>query len=97
MSAYIIININAENPEDLAGYQALARASLPAFGLELFARSPVVEVLEGSVSGRTLVILKAPSVEAARDWYTSAAYQEAIQARSHLPAFSIQIVEALGS
>ena len=52
----------------------MATATVLAFG-------PVVETLEGEWHGTQTVLLEFESVEAAKEWYQSDAYQEALKLR----------------
>lgn len=92
MSAQIIINIAVENPANLAPYQALARPAMEEFGIKLLGKSEA-NVLEGQPPGRLLVLLEAPSLKAAQNWFNSATYTQAIKARKGVAEFTIQVIE----
>lgn len=92
MSAHIIVNISVENPADLAAYQALARPAMAEYGIKLIGKSEAT-VLEGTAPGRLLVLLEAPSLQAAQDWYSCATYTQAVAARKGVADFTIQVIE----
>jgi len=92
MSAHIIINIEVENPADLAPYQELARPTMQEHGIKLVNKTPAATVLEGETNGKMLVLLEADSLETAKTWYASSGYKKAIQAREGVAKFTTQIV-----
>lgn len=71
--AYVIVT---EEIKDEAGMAAYARAAMPtlAEATVLAVNSP--EVLEGEWHGDRTVLLEFESVEAAKAWYESEAYQQ---------------------
>ncbi|MET0726735.1 MAG: DUF1330 domain-containing protein [Acidimicrobiales bacterium] len=78
---YLILT---EAIKDRAGMDAYGRAAGPAMaqgGAAVLAVDPRPQVLEGEWHGDQTVVLEFPSVDAARAWYESPAYQEAIGLR----------------
>ena len=76
---YVIITEDIKDPEGMAEYgklasKTMANATVLGFG-------PVVETLEGEWHGTQTVLLEFESVEAAKEWYNSDAYQEALKLR----------------
>ena len=76
---YVIITEDIKDPAGMAEYgklaiQAMGGATLLSFG-------PAVETLEGEWHGTQTVVLEFESVEAAKEWYYSDAYQEAAKIR----------------
>lgn len=76
---YVIITEDIKDPAGMGEYaklasQTMATATVLAFG-------PVVETLEGEWHGTQTVLLEFESVEAAKEWYNSDAYQEALKLR----------------
>ena len=84
--------------EDAAGYEEYAERD-PAIvfehGGEYLARGGRSEVLEGRIPGTRTVIIRFPSLEAARDWYRSAAYSEIKPIRQAVASASIMCVEGV--
>jgi uncharacterized protein (DUF1330 family) len=79
--AYIIA---AEAIKDPAGMAEYARAAAPAITEgpgKVLALDPAPEVLEGDWQGRQTVLMEFESVEAARAWHKSDAYQKVIPMR----------------
>lgn len=100
MPAYIIVY--RETPvRDQAGieeYSRLNRENAAAFQQEFGIRPLVVygasQALEGD-NPDGIVVLQFPSVEDARAWYESPAYQEALAFRKNAAEWRVVIVEGL--
>jgi uncharacterized protein (DUF1330 family) len=76
---YVIITEDIKDPAGMAEYgklamQTMANATVLAFG-------PPAETIEGQWHGTQTVVLEFESVEAAKEWYYSDAYQEALKLR----------------
>src|SRR6476620_4124060 len=69
---YVIITEDIKDPAGMAEYAKLAGKALLSFD-----QKP--EVLEGRWHGSQTVVLEFESVEAAREWYNSDIYQEAVK------------------
>jgi uncharacterized protein (DUF1330 family) len=81
MSAYFIFV--RDRLKDPAGYEAYgqkARESFAGRDFKLLALHGAVTPLEG-LDADGVVIIEFPSVEAAKDWYESPAYQAAVGGR----------------
>ena len=76
---YIIITEDVKDPAGMAEYGKLASKAMAGSTLLSFDSKP--EVLEGEWHGTQTVVLEFDSVEAAREWYNSDAYQEAVKLR----------------
>jgi uncharacterized protein (DUF1330 family) len=78
---YVILT---EAIRDRAGMDAYGQAAAPSMigrSVSVLAVDRQPEVLEGEWHGDQTVVLEFESVDAARDWYTSAAYQAAAPLR----------------
>ena len=79
---YVIAIVGVEDPETFANeYAAHVPATIKAAGGKVIVSAKEVEMLEGERDGNLTVVIEFPSVEAARDWYESEAYQATIPAR----------------
>jgi uncharacterized protein (DUF1330 family) len=76
---YIIITEDIKDPAGMAEYAKLAGKTMTGATLLSLDQNP--EVLEGQWHGTQTVVLEFESVEAAREWYHSDAYQEAAKLR----------------
>jgi uncharacterized protein (DUF1330 family) len=76
---YIIITEDIKDAAGMAEYAKLAGKAMAGSKLLSFDQKP--EVLEGEWHGSQTVVLEFESVEAAREWYHSDAYQAAAKLR----------------
>ena len=76
---YVIITGDIKDPAGMAEYAKLAGKAMAGSTLLSFDQKP--EVLEGRWHGSQTVVLEFESVEAAREWYNSDIYQEAVKLR----------------
>lgn len=94
-SAYIIANVTVTNPQQYEEYKKWSSAAMQAHGAEVCVRGGKVEVLEGDWSPERLVILKFPSVEAARRFNDSPEYGRARSARQGAAVMRMVVVEGV--
>ena len=80
MSAYVVVEVDVENPEGYAEYAPLATESVAKHGGRFLARGGKTEQWEGEWSAR-IVVLEFESLEAAHAWYYSDDYQAALAVR----------------
>jgi uncharacterized protein (DUF1330 family) len=95
MSAYIIANVDVSDPVQYEEYKKLSSAAMQAHGAEVCVRGGKVEVLEGDWSPSRLVVLKFPSVEAAKKFSSSAEYGKARASRQGAAVMRMVVVEGL--
>ena len=76
---YVILTEAIKDPEGMKAYGQAAGASMAGVGVLAVDAKP--QVLEGSWHGDQTVVLEFDSVEAAREWYESEAYQKAAKLR----------------
>ncbi|WP_395310715.1 DUF1330 domain-containing protein [Mycobacterium sp. AMU20-3851] len=76
---YVIITEDIKDPAGMAEYGKLASKAMA--GATVLGFGPAVETLEGEWHGTQTVLLEFESVEAAKEWYYSDAYQEAAKLR----------------
>ena len=94
-SAYLIADADITDPEQYAEYRKLSTAAMQAHRAEVCVRGEEIEVLEGDWNPRRVVILKFPSMDAARAFWNSREYALARQAREG--AAHMRIVLAKGT
>lgn len=75
--AYVIVTEAIKDPAGMAAYGRAAGPSLAESGAAVLAADPSPQVLEGEWHGDQTVVLEFESVEAARAWYESPAYEKA--------------------
>jgi len=94
-SAYIIANVTVTNPQQYEEYKKWSDAARQLHDAELCVRGGKVEVLEGDWSPDRLVILKFPTVEAARSFNASPEYSRARAARQGAAIVRMVVVEGV--
>ena len=77
MAAYIVVQVNVNEPERYERYKNMVPASLEPYGGRFLVRGGKVENLEGSWSPARFVIIEFDSVERAKAWWGSDEYKEA--------------------
>jgi uncharacterized protein (DUF1330 family) len=94
-SAYIIANVEVTNPTQYEDYKKWSTAAMQAHGAEVCVRGGKVAVLEGDWRPERIVILKFPSVEAARVFDASPEYGKARASRQGAAIMRMILVEGV--
>jgi uncharacterized protein (DUF1330 family) len=94
-SAYIIANVEVTDPAQYEDYKKWSTAAMQAHGAEVCVRGGKIEVLEGDWQPERLVILKFPSVEAARRFNDSPEYGKARASRQGAAVMRMILVEGV--
>lgn len=76
---YVILTEDIKDPAGMAEYGKLAMQAMD--GATIVAVDQKPQVIEGEWHGSQTVVLEFESVDAARAWYESDAYQEAAKVR----------------
>jgi uncharacterized protein (DUF1330 family) len=87
--------VTVTNPLQYEEYKKWSSAAMQAHGAEVCVRGGKVEVLEGDWSPERLVVLKFPSVEAARRFNESPEYGRARAARQGAAVMRMVVVEGV--
>ena len=95
MSAYVVAEIEVDNPEGYEEYKKLAPTPIAAFGGKYIARGGRAENLEGDWQPNRLVILEFESVEKAKQWLDSEEYREARSLRHKYATTNMIVVEGV--
>ncbi len=77
MPAFVIVEIEVRDPEAYETYRSLVPASVDAYGGKFIARGGATENLEGDWAPERIVVLEFPSLERARQWWSSPEYRDA--------------------
>ena len=93
---YVIITETIHDPEGMKAYSEAAAGTLGDSGAKPLVVDRQPEVLEGEWPATQTVVLEFPSVEAARAWYTSDGYQEAVKLRQAAADSNAVILTGLG-
>jgi uncharacterized protein (DUF1330 family) len=81
MPAYFIAEVEVTNPAGYEAYRPLAGASIAQYGGKFLVRGGSAELLEGSPDPARVVVIEFADVAAAKRWYNSPEYQEALKIR----------------
>ena len=81
MSAFVIVEVTVTSPEPYAAYRDLAGASVARHGGRFIVRGGEVTTLEGDWNPQRIVVVEFASVDAAKAWYFSDDYQDALRVR----------------
>ena len=95
MPAYVVVDIEVQNPTRYESYKDLAGPVVAKHGGRYLARGGATTVLEGSWQPKRLVILEFPSVEKAKAWWDSIDYAEAKRIRQECAKTGMVIVEGV--
>lgn len=77
MAAYLIVQVNVNDPERYESYKKMVPPTLEPYGGRFLVRGGKVENLEGSWNPARLVVIEFDSVERAKAWWGSDEYAEA--------------------
>ncbi|MER5311520.1 DUF1330 domain-containing protein [Streptomyces sp. NPDC002773] len=98
MTAYAIANLRptAALHDEVLQYMERVKSTLDPFGGHFLVHgAPERDVKEGEWPG-AVVLVGFPSMEDARAWYDSAAYQELIPLRARHMAGDLQLIDGVG-
>lgn len=90
---YVIGNLNIHQPEGYKAYSSQVPPTLEPFGGRFVVRGGEVHVFDGQPGGPRNVVIEFPSVQAAKDWYASPAYQAIVPGRLQSAHGYLQVVE----
>jgi len=93
MKAYIIVDVMITDPDRYAEYKKLTPGSLVPFDGKFIVRGGDTETLEGEWQPGRIVVLEFPSVQKARDWWSSAGYAPAKALRQSSSVTRMILVE----
>lgn len=97
MPAYVVVEVDIQNPEAYERYKTLTPGSIALYGGRFLVRGAPVTCLEGSWNPARLVLLEFPDVERARSWWSSPEYAPAKALRQASAATEMILVEGVSS
>lgn len=96
MAAYVIAQVDINDPERYADYRTMVPASLEKYGGKFIARGGRAEVLEGEKQlPQRLVIIEFASVERAKAWWASEEYRAAKELRQATSNGTLFLIEGV--
>lgn len=81
MPAYVIAEVEVTNPAGYETYRPLAGASVARYGGKFIVRGGSAELIEGTPPPARMVVIEFADIDAAKRWYNSPEYQEALKVR----------------
>ncbi|HKW80133.1 MAG TPA: DUF1330 domain-containing protein [Casimicrobiaceae bacterium] len=90
--AWVIGHVSVKDAARWEQYRQSVPATLGPFGGKVVMRGRVTDTLSGTHRHSDAVVLEFPSVDAARGWHASAAYQELIPLRREAAEADLVIV-----
>lgn len=91
---YVIVRVSEiHDPEAYEAYRPLAGATVAAHGGHFIVRGGAAERFEGEGPAGRNVVVEFPSVAAAKAWYNSPEYQDALKIRLAASTGELVIVE----
>jgi uncharacterized protein (DUF1330 family) len=93
MPAYLIVETDIHDPEQYEQYKAVTPAVVAAAGGRFVVRGGELAVLEGDWNPARLVVLEFEDLDAAKRFYDSPEYQEAIKLRRGAANLNMVAVE----
>ena len=95
MAAYIIAEISITDPVEYEEYKKLTPATVAAYDGTFVVRGAKTESLEGNWEPGRVVILQFPSVQRAKEWWSSEAYAKAKGIRQRASLSKMIVVEGV--
>jgi uncharacterized protein (DUF1330 family) len=93
MPAYIIADVQVTDAAAYEPYRPLAAASIARFGGRFIVRGGKADLLEGAPAPERIVVIEFPNADAARRWYFSEEYQQALKIRQSASRGRLLLVE----
>jgi uncharacterized protein (DUF1330 family) len=95
MPGYVVLNIEVKDPAVYERYKELSTRALARFGGRFLVRGGACETLEGSWRPKRFVLLEFPTVERAREWWSSEEYRPAREIREASATTDMVLVEGV--
>jgi uncharacterized protein (DUF1330 family) len=81
MPTYVVGDIHITDPAAYQAHVPSALATIARFGGRIIAGSGKIDLLEGGPMPQRIFIIEFPNADAARRWYRSDDYQDALKVR----------------
>ena len=95
MSAYIIVEIDVQDPVGYEEYKKLAGPTVEARGGKYIVRGGKTEVLEGEWQPKRIVLLEFSSMDKAKEWLNCEEYREPRKMRHATAKTNMILVEGV--
>jgi uncharacterized protein (DUF1330 family) len=94
MPAYVISDVRMKDASAMALYRERAAASIAQYGGRYVLRLGQIETLEGAWTPERVVIVEFPDVQAARAWYSSPEYAQALAVRDRALTRNLILIDS---
>jgi len=94
MPAYIVVDIDVNNPVRYEEYKQIAPPSIAQYGGRYLARGGHTEVLEGEWVPHRLVIVEFPTLQRAKEWHDCQEYRKARDLRHATAKSNMVVIDA---
>jgi len=95
MAAYIIVDVDIQDPDRYAEYVRSVPPTIAAFGGRFLVRGGRAENLEGGWQPKRIVVLEFDSFERAKAWWASAQYAAPKRLRQSASVTGMIVVEGV--
>jgi uncharacterized protein (DUF1330 family) len=95
MPAYVIVEVEILKPERYEEYKQIAAPTVHAYDGTYIVRGGEAELLEGEVQPKRIVVLRFPSVERAKEWWSCEAYRPGRDLRQQIAKTRMIVVEGM--
>jgi len=92
---YVVVQVSVADPVAYRAYVAAVTPVTAKFGGEYLTRGGASETVEGTAPGERVVVIRFPSLQAARDWYFSDDYAEIKKMRQAASTGVVTLVEGV--
>jgi uncharacterized protein (DUF1330 family) len=93
MSAYVIVDVVVSDPDRYEEYKRLAGPTVGQYDGRYVVRGGHAENLEGGWEPHRVVVLEFPSMQRAKEWWSSAEYAPAKAIRQEIASSEMIVVE----
>ena len=95
MAAYIIVDVEINDPERYAAYVRVVPPTIAMYGGRFIVRGGKAENLEGSWIPKRVVVLEFPTSDLAREWWASEEYSDPKALRQSASVTQMILVEGV--
>ena len=95
MAAYLIANVQVNDPAAYEEYRKAVPATIAAHGGRYLCRGGAVEVLEGAFDAKRVVVLEFPNMVALKTWYGCPEYRELLAIRKRTATTTLIAIDGV--
>ncbi|MDQ3170487.1 MAG: DUF1330 domain-containing protein [Acidobacteriota bacterium] len=95
MAAYVVVNVDVNDPVRYEAYKTMVPPTVAAYGGKFLVRGAPLHEMEGQWPRKRLVIVEFPDVASAKAWWASEEYAGAKALRQANSSADLVIVEGV--